>query len=530
MPTRAWGAASLCDITACLLTLDAGGRIVRASRGARRLFGAGPRDLLGTAIERLLPNFDREAFALPARAGGPPDRRRPGAKRPPRESDRPRHVLMLMDREDNEEPETIMKLRRDCGRLKAIVQEADDAILSVGPDFKITLFNKGAEKIFGYAAAEVLGQPLNVLIPERFRGAHDGHVKAFGDAGEPARHMGERREIAGRRKNGEEFPADASILKVETGGEVGFTAILRDITDRKREEEALHLAKNQAEAASRAKSRFLAGMSHELRTPLNAIIGFSQLMLQGVHGPLGHTAYEGYVASVLESGELLLGIINAILDMSKIEAGSLKLDLIEMPIEEVVAPTVRMLGERAAAAKIRLATKIVPGLPELRADKRMVTQMLLNLVSNAIKFTPEGGEIVIEAGREPGGGLALRVRDTGIGMAAEDIPKALEPFGQLDAELARRYPGTGLGLALVQSMIQLHGGRLSIESRKHEGTAVTLHFPAALAVRDGAPGEPCAEPVPCAACKEREAAAGERKRGPAGGGTGIPRRHRQMNR
>ena len=492
--------AALHNIAAVLLTLDAAGRVRHASRGAGKLFGVKSRSLKGVPVQRLLPGLDLREIARngsPAWIGNSADRPRPplsknlrgdkhaitGPSRRPETPVRLRHVLVLVGEGDSQAARISANLHHESRHLAAIVEQADDAILSVGADHKITLFNHGAERVFGYTAAEALGQPLNLLIPDRFHERHDGHMKRFAEGGEQARQMGDRGEIVARRKNGEEFPAEASILKLEIDGETAFTAILRDTTAQKREEQTLLLAKKQAEVASRAKSVFLANMSHELRTPLNAIIGFSQVMLQHVHGLLGHPKYEGYVTNILESGEILLNIINDILDMSKIEAGRVELDFTAIAVEEAVDSIVRMLGERAVSARLRLSMKIAPNLPQLRADERMVKQILLNLVSNAIKFTPEGGEIVIAARMQPNGDLTLSVRDTGIGMAAEDIPKALEPFGQVNGAHARRYTGTGLGLALVKSMIELHGGALTIDSGEKLGTTATINFPAALVVR-----------------------------------------------
>ncbi len=494
------------NLAVCLLSLDSAGRVLYASRGAEKLLGS--RSVKGVPIRRLFPSLDLRDLAQnarPACAGRLADRsrfpltkKRPRGKneitaqcRSPRPPTRLWHVLVVVDKSDLDAARMTAILRKESRRLAAIVKEADDAILSVGADLKITLFNRGAEKIFGYSAAEILGQPLNLLIPDRFHERHERRVEQFATASEGARYMGERSEVIGRRKNGEEFPAEASILKLEIDGERTFAAILRDVTARKREDEALQLAKKQAEAASLAKSRFLANMSHELRTPLNAIIGFSQLMLEHVYGPMGHPNYEGYVVSILEGGEILLSVINDILDMSKIEAGKTELNLTELMVEDTIASTVRVLGERAVMARLRLSTNVERGLPALRADERMVKQILLNLVSNAIKFTPERGEIVIAARIEPDGSLALTVRDTGIGMAAKDVPKALEPFGQINGTLARRYPGTGLGLPLVKSIIELHGGTLTIDSREKLGTIATVHFPAVLVVRRKAPAASC---------------------------------------
>jgi len=252
---------------------------------------------------------------------------------------------------------------------------------------------------------------------------------------------------------------------------------IRYAVERKRVESQLVEAKNSAESASRAKSEFLANMSHELRTPLNAIIGFSEILKQEPLGPLGHASYREYVRDVHESGVHLLKIINDILDLSKIEVG--KLSLNEMPIDlrDAVESCIRIVRERAATAELDLTADLSAQLPILNADERMVKQVLLNLLSNAIKFTPAGGTVRVSAGINADCGMFIRIADSGIGIAPADIEMALQPFVQIDSTLQRKYQGTGLGLPLARSMVEMHGGRFIIESTVGAGTTITVHFP-----------------------------------------------------
>jgi len=252
---------------------------------------------------------------------------------------------------------------------------------------------------------------------------------------------------------------------------------IRYAVERKRVESQLVEAKNSAESASRAKSEFLANMSHELRTPLNAIIGFSEILKQEPLGPLGHASYREYVRDVHESGVHLLKIINDILDLSKIEVG--KLSLNEMPIDlrDAVESCIRIVRERAATAGLDLTADLSAQLPILNADERMVKQVLLNLLSNAIKFTPAGGTVRVSAGINADCGMFIRIADSGIGIAPADIEMALQPFVQIDSTLQRKYQGTGLGLPLARSMVEMHGGRFIIESTVGAGTTITVHFP-----------------------------------------------------
>jgi two-component system cell cycle sensor histidine kinase PleC len=264
----------------------------------------------------------------------------------------------------------------------------------------------------------------------------------------------------------------------ETLKDGGRILIITNITEHKRTEAALVAAMEAAVAANQAKSQFLANMSHELRTPLNAIIGFSEIMDRQMFGPLGEPRYAEYSGIILTSGRHLLEIINDILDMSKIDAGKFELDEAPTDVAKEIESALVLVRGRAAEGRIETEVKAADGLPALRADARVVRQILINLLSNAIKFTPAGGRVRVSANLLPDRRLRLAVADTGIGMAAADIPKALEPFRQLDGGLARRHEGTGLGLPLSKRLTELHGGELGIESAPGAGTTVTITFPA----------------------------------------------------
>jgi signal transduction histidine kinase len=249
----------------------------------------------------------------------------------------------------------------------------------------------------------------------------------------------------------------------------------------KRELEAttsnLTRALEAAAAASQAKSQFLATMSHELRTPLNAVIGFSQILASEIFGPLGDARYRDYSRTISESGTHLLNLINDVLDFSKSEAG--KLELHEEPVDltESAGHTMRIVSGQAQAGEVAMAFEPEAGLRPVLADPKRVKQILLNLLSNAIKFTPSGGKITVRAYRR-GDAIAVDVADTGIGIAADDVPIALERFGQVDRELARKHEGTGLGLPLSKRLMELHGGTLELKSAPGVGTTVTIIFPA----------------------------------------------------
>jgi signal transduction histidine kinase len=239
----------------------------------------------------------------------------------------------------------------------------------------------------------------------------------------------------------------------------------------------LSRALDSVAAASQAKSQFLTTMSHELRTPLNAIIGFSELLKAEIFGPLGDARYKGYIDDVFNSGKHLLSLVNDVLDFSKIDAGALQLNDEHVNVRETLVSTLRMLDGQAAQAGVSLEHEVAHDLPTLLGDERRVRQVLLNLLSNALKFTPRGGKVRLIAFAELNE-IVVQVADTGIGIAPEHIAIALERFGQVDGSLERKYEGTGLGLPLSKKLVELHGGRLELESQVGIGTKVTVTFPA----------------------------------------------------
>jgi signal transduction histidine kinase len=235
-------------------------------------------------------------------------------------------------------------------------------------------------------------------------------------------------------------------------------------------------------AANLAKMRFLASMSHELRTPLNAIMGFSDILKGEVFGPVGSPRYREYAAHIHDSGSHLLDLINDILDIAKLDAAKVELHESEMDVQDVVASCISLLGVQSIKSGVTVSVGKPKERIKFRADERRVRQILLNLLSNAVKFTPEGGEVTITASSKAGG-LTIAVKDTGIGIAEHDIPRALERFGQIDSAMGRKHTGTGLGLPLAKELTELHGGTLTIESELGTGTTVTVTFPPARVIR-----------------------------------------------
>ena len=281
--------------------------------------------------------------------------------------------------------------------------------------------------------------------------------------------------------------ADITAIKLQDEARRRNEAQLREAVDNL-EQSQIQLAelarkyeaeKIRAEGANRAKSEFLANMSHELRTPLNAINGFSEIMVAEMFGPLGDRRYKEYCGDILKSGQHLLALINDILDMSKIEAGKMNLSFERLHVEDLVEDCVRLVRNRAESTGLNLSVDL-PDLPEFEADYRAIKQVLLNLLSNALKFTPHGGRVTVTAERKrdlTGDRLRISVIDTGIGISEEDMERLAKPFEQIESQLSKTQQGTGLGLALTKSLIELHGGDLEIKSKPGQGTTVTVVLP-----------------------------------------------------
>ncbi len=265
-------------------------------------------------------------------------------------------------------------------------------------------------------------------------------------------------------------------LRDKAGWVFRMAGSVGDITDRIEFQHQLIEAKERAEIANRVKTEFLANISHELRTPLNAIIGFSDVMLSGLFGAV-ETRYQEYIENIRDSGSHLLAVINDILDVSRIEAGRMDLHPERIDIDDLLDTSIRLIRDRAHEAGLSLTRRIDKGLPDLMVDPQRIKQVLLNILSNAVKFTPSGGKVTVRASLNKSGELVIAIKDSGIGIAEEDIETALTPFGQVDSKLARKFEGTGLGLPLTKSFVELHGGKLRIQSAPNEGTTVSVLIP-----------------------------------------------------
>ncbi|MBT5242644.1 MAG: PAS domain-containing protein [Rhodospirillaceae bacterium] len=385
------------------------------------------------------------------------------------------------------------EFKRD--QYQILFEHSADAMLIIDHE-KFVDCNDAVLKMMGYANREEMLQ----THPSQLSPSHqpDGQ-NSFDKANEMisiAMASGSHRFVwIHTRANGEDFPVEVLLTAIPFQERKLIHVVWRNISKRLRLEEELANHRDQlqqlvdeqtrdliktrdaAEAANRVKSLFLGSMSHELRTPLNAIIGFSDAMKTQIFGAIDNPKYEEYVDLIYGSGKHLLQLIDDILDVSAIEAGELSVDEVAVDIEDIISACQRLVEQRAAAAGVCIYLKVPNAIPPLFIDERRIKQIILNLLTNSIKFTPEGGSITIESGLNDKGDLLVSVADTGIGMTDEDISIALTQFGQVDQSLIRNNEGTGLGLPITKSLVEMHDGSMEISSTPGEGTKVRLTFP-----------------------------------------------------
>ena len=363
--------------------------------------------------------------------------------------------------------------------LRDILDNARDAYVAIDAHGAIVEWNAEATRIFGWSRLEVLGRSFaSVILAEGDRATLRAQIRACLDSGSVDA-LDKRHKLPAMRKDGSEIMVEMTLTAARLHDEVTFHVFLHDISAQKAAEHELVLAKEMAESSNRAKSQFLAHMSHELRTPLNAIIGFSEIIRDRVLGPIDDSIYRNYAGDIHSSGQHLLEVINDILDLSKAEGGYLEIDAQPFHVPDMLARCADTMRELARKANIELRLMDIDGLPPLVGEERRIRQIVINLLSNALKFTPAGGSVTLRTAFSAEGDLQIIVEDTGIGMTPRQVEVALTPFGQIENHLSRRYEGAGLGLPLARRFAELHDGKLVVDSAPNVGTRVTIAFPRA---------------------------------------------------
>ncbi|MBU0747768.1 MAG: PAS domain S-box protein [Gammaproteobacteria bacterium] len=472
-----------------IVMVNVTGRIVLVNSQAERVFGYQRADLLGLPVEVLLPQRYRGTH-LGRRSGffAQPRTRTMGAGLELyglRQDGSEFPVEISLSPIDTEEGAMVMSAIRDITdrkkadqKFKDLLEAAPDAMVIVNRDGRIVLVNSQAVRLFGWSRDELLGQQIELLVPARFSGSHPAHRRGF--FAEPrSRSMGAGLELHGLRKDGSEFPVEISLSPLETEEGLFVSSAIRDVTERKRIEQALREKNLELENAALVKDRFLASMSHELRTPLNAIIGFTGTLLMKLPGPL-NTEQEKQLRIVQTGARHLLSLINDLLDVAKLGANKATLNLELVDCRAVVEEVVATLSPEAAR-KTLVFTSDLPSTPVvLRSDRRAMSQILINLVGNAIKFTQQGSvhltlkDDVLRAG---GRMVVVCVQDTGPGIPADDQTRLFEAFSRVESADRRHQEGTGLGLHLSRKLADALGGRIHFESTEEQGSTFILELP-----------------------------------------------------
>ena len=387
-----------------------------------------------------------------------------------------RRVEPAVETVADHESATLSELRGRLDEVEQILDTATDGIVIVTADGAIESMNRSAEALFGYESAEVKGRSITTLFaPESHRSALDYCDGLLSNG--VASVLNDGRQIIGRVKQGGLIPLYMTMGRTGPASKPKLAAVFRDMTQWKKAEEDLIAAKRQAEQASSQKSDFLAKISHEIRTPLNAIIGFSEVMMEERFGPVGNERYRDYLKDIHASGGHVLSLINDLLDLSKIEAGKLELAFTSVDLNEMVQSTVATMQPQANRDRVIIRSSLQPRLPNVVADARSLRQIVLNLLSNSVKFTPAGGQIIVSTGLSDAGEAVLRVRDTGIGMTESELRAAMEPFRQVATSNPRAAKGTGLGLPLTKALVEANRASFGITSTPNQGTLVEVIFP-----------------------------------------------------
>ncbi|MGA2229729.1 MAG: PAS domain S-box protein [Tepidisphaeraceae bacterium] len=485
--------------TDAIITVDSDERITLFNAAAEQMFACSAEEALGQPLSRFIPERFRDVHHEHIRRFGETgvNSRVMGAQRPltalradgvefPVEATISQvcvdgeRLFTAIVRDISERRRAEEALRESEERLRAIWETAVDGIITIDERGRITSFNPAATRLFGYQPDEVLGKNVNMLMPSPYHHEHDTYLANYLTSGSK-KIIGIGREVTGLRKDGRSFPMELGVSEIVLGNRKVFTGIVRDISERKREEQ-MRQAKDEAEEANRAKSQFLANMSHELRTPLNAIIGYSEIMLEEIEDRPSAAQRAADIEKIRGAGKQLLSLINDILDLSKIEAGKLHLVLEEFDVAAVVREAVTTIEPLAQKTGNRLEVTCPRDIGFMHSDVIKVRQILLNLLSNAMKFT-DRGTVKLTVAREAhseGDWLTFTVSDTGMGMTSEQLGRLFQAFSQADENISVKFGGTGLGLAISRRLCVIMGGDITAQSEAGTGSVFRVLLPAAV--------------------------------------------------
>jgi PAS domain S-box-containing protein len=437
--------------------------------GQQDASGVGQNSLLRTAYDKAVP--------VKAHLHSVPWKRGHALLLSMRTLDQPIHDAS----QDESLKSALAEMKQEVDELSSVLETATDGVVFINSDGTIRTITQSAEALFGFDPAELRGKPFAILFATESQRAINDYLANLSGTG-VASLMNDGREVIGREAHGRFIPLFMTIGKLNNAP--GYCAVMRDITHWKRAEEELSAAKRAAEHASTQKSEFLARVSHEIRTPLNAIIGFSDLMTEERFGPVGNLRYLDYLKDINRSGKHVLDLVNDLLDISKIEAGEQEMDFEAVSLNDALADAVSMLQPQANRNRVIIRSSFASDLPEVVADQRSVKQIALNLLSNAVRYTAPGGQVIVSTSYELTGGVAIRVRDTGVGMTAQEIEQAMKPFKQINALNRNRGDGTGLGLPLTKAMVEANRANFAITSTPGQGTLVEIVFPSTRVLAD----------------------------------------------
>jgi len=385
------------------------------------------------------------------------------------------HTQVVSDERAKTTEVSLRRIEGENQELRAILDTATDGVLVLDRAGRVLSANASAQALFGYDGADFTELTFGDLFaPESRRNVLDYLDRLARGAAAGILEPG--RDAIGRVRQGGLVPLYVTIGRIDDGEKL--CAVLRDVTAWKRTEEELIKSRQQAERASTAKSEFLAKISHEIRTPLNAIIGFSEVMMDERFGPVGNDRYRQYLRDIHASGGHLISLLNDLLDLSKIEAGKLELSFVSVNLNDLVQQCVAIMQEQANKERVIIRTSLPANLPQIVADARSVRQIALNLLSNSIKFTGAGGQVIVSTAINDTNEVVLRVRDTGVGMTEKELETALEPFRQLATSARWGASGTGLGLPITKALAEANHARFAITSQVDDGTLVEVAFPA----------------------------------------------------